>query len=426
MLSSAKVASARELLLSTLIPSRRASSFHPCLTLADTRSGLIVTVESMVPMVPTVSFTTHLKQKSTGLGFVLAGVTPAATPQRLAELHRWLDAGYAGQMSYMESRRAAYQHPRHVLEGCRSVLMLALPYGGNGGQTESAEKHRQPRDANAARVGKVAQYAQGQLDYHDVIHAKLKTLRAWCAEHAPQASFRGVVDTAPLLERELAEAAGLGWVGKNTLLLNRQWGSYFFLAALLTDLELDYDAPHEKGYCGSCTACLQACPTQAFPAPFVLDATKCISYLTIEHRDDIDASLSSRLDGWVFGCDVCQQVCPWNRQPPDSSESAFAPRDDLAQLDVLAVLALSDEDFRQQFRRTPLWRAKRRGLLRNTILIAATAKMPAAYPLIEKLLDDAEPLIRAAAGWAVKQYAATCSGTAGTEPLDESNRGSRS
>lgn len=345
-----------------------------------------------------VAIAEQLKQQASELGFVLSGVAPAAEPGRLEAFHAWLDAGYAGQMKYLHEHRQAYSHPRNVLDGCRSILMLAMPYGPAESTRRGASSHIEGGTA------KVARYAQGSADYHDVIHGLLKRLRLWLLEQSPGAVVRGVVDTAPLLERELAEAAGLGWIGKNTLLLNRRWGSYFFLAALLTDLELPADVADDKNFCGTCTACLDACPTAAFPSPFVLDARRCISYLTIEHRESIEPELQSQLAGWVFGCDVCQQVCPWNRRVPPSSEPEFTPRDDLVELDILAVLDLSDEGFRQRFRRTPLWRAKRRGLLRNAILIAGTRRIPQARAALVRLCDDEEELLRDAAKWAVGQY----------------------
>lgn len=337
--------------------------------------------------------TLKLKEKAFDLGFALAGVVAAAEPQRLAHFHGWLASGYAGQMHYLEQRKDAYAHPTNVLDGCRSMVMLAMPYPADKPVT------------NEKRNGKVARYA-ANLDYHDLIHDKLKSLKQWLLEAAPQSVARGIVDTAPLLEREFAEAAGLGWVGKNTLLLNRDWGSYFFLAALLTDLELVVDEPSPKGYCGTCTACLEACPTEAFPAPYILDANKCISYLTIEHRDHISPALAEQFSGWAFGCDICQEVCPWNRKTP---EHIHAPElcNDNYDLDIVEMLKLDDESFRQRFRKTPLWRSKRRGILRNAILVAGQNKMAETGPLILGLLSDIEPLVRAAACWAVLQLQPT-------------------
>lgn len=324
---------------------------------------------------------------------MLAGVTAAAEPSRLRALQTWLENGYAGQMQYLEKRAQAYSHPAHVLEGCRSVVMLALPYRTSE-PSLTAESH-----------GKVARYALGDLDYHDVIHERLKLLKNWLEQRSPGAAVRGVVDTAPLLEREFAEAAGLGWVGKNTLLLNRTWGSYFFLAALLTDQELDIDPPQDKGYCGTCTACLDACPTDAFVAPYVLDATRCLSYLTIEHRGQVADNLAEHFDEWIFGCDVCQEVCPWNRKAQYSDEAVFEPRQDLVELNIEELLQLDEAGFRSRFRDTPMWRTRRRGMIRNAMLIAVHNKWIHLLPRIVALQTDEEPIIREAALWAVNRLA---------------------
>jgi epoxyqueuosine reductase len=206
-----------------------------------------------------------------------------------------------------------------------------------------------------------------------------------------------------LLEREFAEAAGLGWVGKNTLLLNRRWGSYFFLAALLTDVPLTVDPPQAKGYCGTCRACLDACPTGAFARPYVLDARRCISYLTIEHRGDIDPALASQMGDWMFGCDICQEVCPWNRRALVSAEAIPSPMDSLAPADLVELLQLDDEGFRARYRRTPLWRAKRRGVLRNACLVLGNQRHRPAAAALEALARDPEPLLQNAARWALDQ-----------------------
>ncbi len=207
----------------------------------------------------------------------------------------------------------------------------------------------------------------------------------------------------------MAELAGLGWVGKNTLLLNQRWGSYFFLAALLTDLDLSPDEPSTRGHCGTCTACLDACPTQAFPTAYVLDARRCISYLTIEHRSEIADDLAGQMGGWAFGCDICQEVCPWNRKSALASEVPFEPQEDFKSLDILQILAMNETDFRNRFRRTPLWRPRRRGVLRNAILIAGQQAMVSAVPLLRELASDPEPLIRGAAAWALERLKASAS-----------------
>ncbi len=214
------------------------------------------------------------------------------------------------------------------------------------------------------------------------------------------------MDTAPLLEREFAQLAGLGWIGKNTLLLNKQLGSWFFLAALLTDQELDYDEPHVADHCGTCRACLDACPTGAFVEPYVLDARRCISYLTIELRGPIPDNLRSGVGDWLFGCDICQDVCPWNHRAPASPEAAFAPLEDMNPVVELAALfALDDAAFRERFRHTPLWRAKRRGLLRNAAIVLGNRPHAAAIPALIRGLNDPEPLVRGASAWALHRYA---------------------
>jgi epoxyqueuosine reductase len=210
-----------------------------------------------------------------------------------------------------------------------------------------------------------------------------------------------VVDTAPLLERDFARRAGLGWFGKNTMLIHKRLGSYFFLGAILLDLELRPDPPHTASHCGSCTACLDACPTGAFPAPGVLDARLCISYLTIELKEAIPAQLRPQLGDWLFGCDVCQEVCPWNRKAPVADEPEFLPRADWAAFDPVELLGLSETEFRQRFRGTALFRTKRRGLLRNAALVLGNRGDPAALPALRRALEDPEPLVREAAGWAI-------------------------
>lgn len=342
--------------------------------------------------------TENLKLKAQELGFELAGVALAAQPQRLDKLHAWLDAGYAANMLYIDQRRDAYRHPRHVLEGCKSLLMLGLPYWTSHPQQLSQTNE-------SLGYGRVARYAQGPVDYHDVIHSRLKELKTWLLREQPQAKIRGIVDTAPLLEREFAELAGIGWVGKNTLLLNRTWGSYFFIAALLTDLELVADESFGNGHCGTCTACLTHCPTAAFPAPYVLDANRCLSYLTIEHREPIADELAVQLGDWVFGCDICQEVCPWNRKAAPAQEQTFAPVNEHGELNVMQILGMDEAEFREHFRHTPMWRTRRRGLLRNAILVAGNQRLTTAQAILVRLLNDPEPLVRGAAAWSLGRIA---------------------
>jgi epoxyqueuosine reductase len=339
-----------------------------------------------------VELTAALKAEAERLGFSLAGACPAVTPEGIHQFHDWLAAGYAGEMHYLSDRRAAYEHPRSVLDGARSLLLLALNYR-TAAPAPAAPGH-----------GRVSRYAWGG-DYHDLIHNRLRRLVDYLRQLAPESRARGVVDTAPLLEREFAQLAGLGWIGKNTLLLNRRLGSWFFLAALVTDLELAYDEPMNVDHCGTCRACLDACPTQAFVAPYVLDSRRCISYLTIELRGSVPEPLRSGLGDWVFGCDVCQEVCPWNRFAPLTDEPTFAPLVAGNPLELAPLFELDDDAFRARFRRTPLWRSKRRGLLRNAAIVLGNHRPPSALTALVHGLSDEEPLVRAACAWALGQYA---------------------
>jgi epoxyqueuosine reductase len=363
-----------------------------------------------------------LKRRARDLGFALAGACPAVAARGASRLDEWLARGYAGDMAWIADRREAYAHPRHLLDGVRSILMLGLAY-------RTAEPAPQ-----ALGQGRVARYAWGEADYHDVIRQRLHVLADYLRELEPGAATRGVVDTAPLLEREFAQLAGLGWIGKNTLLLNKYAGSYFFLAALLTDAELAYDAPHETDHCGTCTACLDACPTNAFPQPFVLDASRCISYLTIEHRGDLPEHLRSGIGDWLFGCDVCQEVCPWNSPPSKggarggtnssvdyhSTDATFNPQPSLNSVDLAKLFDLTEDDFRRRFRHTPLWRAHRRGLLRNAAIVLGNQRDHSALPALAKGLHDSEPLVRAASAWALRQIATPVASKqlAGSVPLE--------
>lgn len=338
--------------------------------------------------IPSQSLTAAIRRHALRLGFARLGICPAVRPTGFARLIQWIESGYAGQMHYLADRLPAYEHPRHVLDGVRSLVMLATPY----------------RTQQAAGVepgqGRLARYAWG-TDYHDLIRRRLHELADQVRALAPHARLRGVVDTAPLLEREFSQLAGLGWIGKNTLLLNRELGSYFFLAALLTDLELDYDQPHGEEHCGACRACLDACPTGAFVAPYVLDSRRCISYLTIELRDAVPLELRQSVGDWLFGCDVCQEVCPWNQRAAQSLDQALWPREGTNPLELSRLFFLSEEEYRTRFRDTPLWRARRRGLLRNAALVLGNQRARGALDALSRGLSDGETLVRGASAWAL-------------------------
>lgn len=337
-----------------------------------------------------------IKEMAREVGFDLAGIAPAVTPAGYHSFLDWLNQGYAGEMSYLERRKDAYAHPRYVMSSVRSVLMLTLNY-----RTEEPP----PLSGTEARVSR---YAWGTTDYHKVIRKKLKQLARLIHTQFPDCETRGIVDTAPLLERDFAQLAGLGWIGKNTLLLNRNEGSWFFLAGLLLSDELEYDAPQETSHCGTCTRCLEACPTDAFVEAGTLDARKCISYLTIELRDQpIPAELRPGMQDWMFGCDVCQDVCPWNRKAPISHEPAFQPVETFSPVDACELLTLDEGGFQKRFQSTPMSRARRAGLLRNAAIVLGNRGDAAAVPVLQTVLSDSEPLIRGAAAWALGQLGAS-------------------
>jgi epoxyqueuosine reductase len=299
-----------------------------------------------------VSLAAALKDESLRLGFDLVGVTPAVASPDFDHLQRWLAEGCAGQMHYFADRIDAYRHPNAILEGVKSLLMLGMNY-----------RSVEPANAGPGQA-RVARYAWG-ADYHEIIRSRLHQLADFHRRLVPAAGVRGVVDTAPLMERRYGQLAGLGWIGKNTTLINRRLGSWLFLAALLTTEELDYDEPTATDCCGTCRACLDACPTGALVEPGLLDARRCISYLTVELRGEVPREYREAGGRQLFGCDSCQEACPWNRDTPPSRETAFYPGPNMNPVETSELLALDDEGFRRRFRHSPLWRAKREGILRN-------------------------------------------------------------
>ena len=335
--------------------------------------------------------TRELKTAARRLGFELVGCCPATSPPRIDRFRRWLEAGYAGKMKYLSGRAQAYEHPRHVLENAASILMLGMNY-----------RTDEPKTPQRGQ-GRVSRYAWGSADYHEVIREKLNSLADRLRELVPGVRVRGVVDTAPLLERDYASLAGLGWIGKNTLLLHKELGSWLFLAALLTNIELEYDTPFQTDHCGTCRACLDACPTQAFPQPYVLDASRCISYLTIEVRDSIPLHLRSGMGEWLFGCDICQEVCPWNQRVPLSEENRFRADSGLNPLELTHLFDLDAAAFRKAFRHLPLWRPSRRGILRNAAIVLGNQRVVESIPALKKGLHDSESVVRAACAWALAQ-----------------------
>jgi epoxyqueuosine reductase len=323
----------------------------------------------------------RIKETGRRLGFDLVAVGPADPPDHVAAFEGWLDAGHAGSMAYLERGREKRLDPGRVLPGARSVVACALGYF-QGSETQGPSG--------------VARYAWGE-DYHAVIEPRLRTLADTLAELAPGTMSRAYVDTGPLLERDLAARAGLGWIGKNTMLLHPDLGSFFFIGTVLTTAELESDAPLPDR-CGSCTRCLDACPTGAFVDPYVLDSRRCIAYLTIEHRGSVPADLRPGVGAWTFGCDVCQDVCPWNRRAPVTGEAAFGPR---RHPPLAELLALDESAYLEGLRGSPLKRARREGLARNAAVVLGNRRLAEDVPALCEALGHPEPTVRGHAAWAL-------------------------
>ncbi len=308
----------------------------------------------------------------------------------MAEYEAWLANGYHGEMGYLDTERARQRRadPLQILPTCKTILIAALPYPSGPGNLH----------------GPIAAYAQGE-DYHDVIPPKLSQLVAWLeSEVSHSIEHKIYTDTGPLLERDLAQRAGLGWIGKNTMLINPRGGSYFLLGEVLLDLELPPDPPFVPDLCGTCTRCIEACPTEAILPGRVLDARRCISYLTIELKGSIPEDLRDKMGGWVFGCDICQAVCPWNLRFAASltPDPTLLPRYDPPHLP--AELSLTPEQFNAKYKGSPIKRAKRKGYLRNVALALGNNSDENAETALENCLEsETEPLIREHAKWTLKQ-----------------------
>ncbi len=343
------------------------------------------------------AFSSHTVQaRALELGFNLVGITRAEPSPTLAAYLRWIDAGMQGEMGYMSrpDRVARRRDLNVILPGVRSLVIVGLDY-----------RSVTIPDAilNDPARGRIASYAWGQ-DYHDLLTPRLESFADWLRQASGQPiSHRVYVDTGAILERSHAQQAGMGFTGKNTMLIHPRHGSYFFLGEILTDLEFDeYDQPHLATMCGSCNRCLKACPTDAFPAPHVLDARRCISYLTIEHKGWIDRGLRPLMGNWVFGCDVCQTVCPFQRFAPVTTEPAFYPTDiDRAAPMLLDLLVLDNETFKARYYGSPIYRIKRERLVRNACIAAGNWGHADAVEPLERLLRDRNPVVRGHATWAL-------------------------
>jgi epoxyqueuosine reductase len=334
-------------------------------------------------MLTTLALTRAVKSRALELGFDAVATGRARPPAHGEAFVRWLEAGHAGTMGYLARSRDDRLDPARLLPGVRSVVAVALAYA---------------REDDGEDWRSVARYARGR-DYHAVMRPRLHALRDFLREAGPPGTeSRAAVDTSAVLERDAAAAAGLGWIGKNTNLITPALGSYFFIGCVLTTAELAADEA-VPDRCGTCTACLEACPTGAFTGPWSLDARRCLAYLTIEHRGDIDETLRPAVRDWVFGCDVCQEVCPWNRKAPPARDPALAPAAPLGPLADL--LELDPAAFRDRFRSTAVSRATRGGLLRNAALVLGNRGDGAAVPALRRALEDADDTVRQAAAWAL-------------------------
>jgi epoxyqueuosine reductase len=324
-------------------------------------------------------------------GFDLAGIARAEAPPELSFLARWVARGYAGEMGYLAGQVAKRSDLRAAFPWARSVLCVGLQYD---------TPHPYSTEASADR-GWISRYAWGE-DYHDVMKAMLDRVVLGLRAEAGPLEARTYVDTGPVAEKAWAAAAGLGAWGKNTCLLHPEHGSWFFLGEIVTDLDLPADAPRAD-MCGSCTACIDACPTRAIVEPYVLDATLCISYLTIELRGAVPEERREGVGRHVFGCDICQDVCPWNRRRRHQGGAAFEPRRGSLLPDLAELASLDAEAFRERFRRSPLKRAKRRGLLRNVAVALGNTGVAGGRAALERLAGDDDPVVREHAGWALRR-----------------------
>ncbi|MFI8381625.1 tRNA epoxyqueuosine(34) reductase QueG [Pseudomonas sp. NPDC079086] len=330
------------------------------------------------------------------LGFQQVGITDVQLGEHEAHLQRWLDAGYQGEMDYMAAHGSKRSHPDELVPGTLRVVSLRMDY--LPGDTQMVKRLSEPEKAYVSR------YALGR-DYHKLIRKRLQQLAERIQQQIGPFGYRAFVDSAPVLEKAIAEQAGLGWIGKNTLVLNRKAGSYFFLGELFVDLPLPVDPPHTSEHCGRCTACMDICPTAAFVGPYVLDARRCISYLTIELKGSIPEELRAPIGNRVFGCDDCQMVCPWNRFAKPTEQSDFQPRHSLDNTELAELFGWSEDEFLSRTEGSPLRRAGYERWLRN--LAVGLGNAPSSIPVMEALKARREhpsELVREHVEWALARH----------------------
>src|ERR1700726_2342613 len=345
-----------------------------------------------------------VKRAAENAGFDLAGIAPASDPAELQYFREWIAAGRAGEMKYLEARDDRGDLKRsslaRVAPWARSVVVCAINY--NTANPYSTQVHDAER-------GWISRYAWSRDDYHDAVLRRLKQVEAALrkavpAEQQPALTTRSYVDTGPLVERVFAKYAGVGWIGKNTCVINQKKGSWLFLGVILTSFELAPDMP-APDRCGTCTRCIEACPTDAILAPYQLDANRCISYLTIEKRGSIPEELRAGMGRHVFGCDICQDVCPWNREAPATSAPEFSAREGLVNPALDWLAEVSAEEFRETFRGSPIRRAKRSGLRRNAVIAMGNSGNRQFHPLLDKLAADEDEVVAESAAWAIRKLA---------------------
>jgi epoxyqueuosine reductase len=301
----------------------------------------------------------QIKRKARDLGFDLVGIASPEPSRYRDYFHRWLHEGQHGDMAWLANRVHEKTAPEKYFPGVQSIICVALNY-----YTRLEEEPTRSETASTPPIkGKIARYALGD-DYHELIKPRLHALADWLKQIAPTAETRACVDTAPVMEKELAARAGIGWQGKNTCAINESIGSWLFLGEIFTTLPLPPDNP-ATDRCGSCRRCIDACPTQAITAPYQLNATKCISYLTIEHRTEISPDLANKISPWLYGCDICQEVCPWNRQPPEATDAALRPRFPSGAVNLSEIKNWTPEDYRAQLKNSAIKRVKLPQLKRN-------------------------------------------------------------
>ena len=340
----------------------------------------------------------RLIEQAHALGFASVGFAPAADdPVRAQRLGDWLALGHHGEMGWMEARAEVRQGPQSMWPEAQSVIALGMSYAPDRDPLALAG------EGDRARI---SVYAQGG-DYHDTVKKALKALARWLVEQAPDTALKVFVDTAPVMEKPLGEAAGIGWQGKHTNLVSREHGSWLFLGAIYTTQPFEPDTPH-AARCGSCSACLDACPTDAFPAPYQLDARRCISYLTIEHSGPIPEEFREAIGNRIYGCDDCLAVCPWNKFAADAARNrAFLPRAELVAPRLAELLALDDAGFRRLFSGSPIKRIGRNRFVRNCLIAAGNSADPSLEASVRPLATDPDPVVAEAADWALRRLTAS-------------------